>query len=63
MAVVVLACGEGYNSALMDPVSGNLSDTAGDVPQMGGDGVDTSVHRSGGGSSRGVEGLDLRLQD
>ena len=63
MAGVELGCGEGYNCAVMDPMSGNISDAVGDVLQEGGDGVAVSVHRHGCGGSCGVEGLDLRLQD
>ena len=59
----ILGHGEGYSSTPADPVSGDLTDAVGDVPQTGGDSVAASIHRSGGGSSRGVEGLDLRLQD
>jgi len=47
----------------MDPMSGDLLDAAGNVPQTSGDGVATSIHRAGGGGCCGMEGLDLRLQD
>ena len=63
MAGLVLGCGEGHSSAPVDPVSGDLLDTAGDVLQTVGDGVAMSVHRAGGGGGCGMEGLDLRLQD
>ena len=63
MARLVLGCGEGHSSTAKDPMSGNLPNVAGDVPQTGGDGVVASVHRSGGGGRCGMEGLDLRLQD
>ena len=63
VAGLVLGCGEGHSTTPADPMPGDLSDTTGDVPQMGGDGVTASVHRLGGGGSCGVEGLDLRLQD
>ena len=63
MAGLVLGCGEGHSSTAVDPMSGNLPDVAGDVPQTGGDGVAASIHRSSGGGRCGMEGLDLRLQD
>jgi len=40
-------------------MSGDLLDTAGDIPQTSGDRVIASVHRSGCGGGCGVEGLDL----
>ena len=63
VAGMELGCGEGHSGASADPVPGNLPDAVGDILQEGGDGVATSVHRSGSGGCCGVEGLDLRLQD
>ena len=63
VAGLVLGCGEGHSSTAVDPMSGNLPDVAGDVPQTGGDGVAASIHRPGGGGCCGMEGLDLLLQD
>jgi len=63
VARLVLGCGKGHSGTPVDPVSGDLSDAAGDVPQATGDGVTASVHRPGCGGGCGVEGLDLRLQD
>ena len=59
---LILGCGKGHSGTPADPVSGDLSDAAGDVPQAGGDGVAASVHRCGGGGRCSMEGLDLRLQ-
>ena len=42
MAGLVLGCGEGHNSTAVDPMSGNLPDVVGDVPQTGGYGSATS---------------------
>ena len=63
MAGLELGCGESHSGAAADPMSSDLPDVAGDVPQTGGDGVAASVHRPGCGGGCGVEGLDLRLQD
>ena len=54
VAGLELGCGEGHSGAASDPMSGDLSDAAGDVPQTSGDGV---------GGCCDVEGMDLRLQD
>ena len=63
MASLELGCGKGYSGAAMDPMSSDLPDTVGDVLQAGSDSVAASVHRPDCGSSCGMEGLDLRLQD
>ena len=59
VAGLVLGYGEGHSSTPADPVLGVFLDAAGDVPQAGGDGVATSVHRPGCGGNCGVENLDL----
>jgi hypothetical protein len=59
MAGLVLGCGRGHSGTMVNPMSGNRPDAAGDVPQTGGDGVAASVHRSGGGGRCSMEGLDL----
>ena len=55
---MVLGCGESHSSTPEDPMSGDLPDAVGDIPQMSGDRVTASIHRSGCGGC-GVEGLDL----
>ena len=63
VAGLELGYNESHSGAAADPMSSDLPDAVGDVPQMGGDGVAVSVHRPGGGGCCGVEGLDLLLQD
>ena len=63
VAGLELGCGESHSGAAADPMSSDLPDVAGDVPQTGGDGVAACVHQLSGGGCCGVEGLDLLLQD
>jgi hypothetical protein len=44
VAGLELSFGEGHGGATTNPMTGDLSDTVGDVLQMGGDGVAASVH-------------------
>ena len=59
VAGLELGCGEGHSGAASDPMSGDLSDAAGDVPRARGDGVAASIHRPGCGGGCRMEGLDL----